>query len=229
MTTGVQFLHNVSLFANFCDAELEPLAQLLAARKYQAGEQIFAQNSLGKSLYIVKAGRVNIIVTGKDGVTQTVAELGPGQVFGEFGLLDGLPRSAGAVAFERSELLVLSRPEFFMYLEQRPAVAINLMVLLSRRLRFVTQRAEHDAEPCSVLAHLAELLAEFGDRYGTPQDTSIVLPIRLTQGELAGMLGCPRAETEAALEDLQQRGLITVHGLQMQIHDLEGLRALAAR
>lgn len=225
---GVHFLHNVSLFANFTTEELEPLAGMLVARRYREGEEIFAQNSLGKSLFIVKTGRVAIVVTDSTGNTITVAEFGSGQVFGEFGLLDGLPRSAGAVARERTEILLLSRSDFFMYLEQRPAVAINLVVLLSRRLRFTLQRTEDEVEPASPLARLAGLLVDFGERYGTPDDGDIQLPIRLTQGEIAGMMGCPRSEAEAALATLRTKGLLTVHGLQMTIHDLDALRALAS-
>lgn len=226
--TGVNFLANVPLFANFSQSELEALAQRLVARRYQEGELIFPQNSPGSSLFVVKSGRVGIVVTDRTGHTQNVAEFGPGQVFGEFGLLDGLPRSAGAVARERCELLVLSRPEFFMFLEQHPAVAINLVVLLSRRLRFTIQRTEaEEGEPAvSALVRLAHLLADFSERYGNPTDGEIQLPIRLTQGEIAGMLGCPRAEAETALQALQERGLIAFHGLQMVIHNLEGLRAL---
>ncbi len=225
---GVHFLHNVSLFANFSTEELAPLAGMLVARRFREGEEIFAQKSLGRSLFIVKSGRIAIVVTDGAGNEQTVAEFGSGQVFGEFGLLDGLPRSAGAVACERSELLILSRSDFFMYLEQRPSVAINLVVLLSRRLRFTIQRTEDEAEATSSLARLARLLVDFCERYGMPEDGNIQLPIRLTQGEIAGMMGCPRSEAEAALATLRTKGLLTVHGLQMTIHDLDGLRALAA-
>jgi CRP/FNR family cyclic AMP-dependent transcriptional regulator len=224
---GLHFLHNVSLFASFSQSELEPLAQRLVSRKYRNGEQIFGQGSPGNSLYIVKAGLVEIAVTGSDGKPQTLALFGSGQVFGEFALLDGLPRSAGAIARERSELLVLTRPEFFMYLEQHPTVAINLLVLLSRRLRFALQRAEHEPS-MSVLASIARALVDFAERYGTAENGGILLSIRLTGGELAGIVGCPRSDTETALETLHEKGLIDVRGLQFTIHNLDGLRAVAS-
>lgn len=225
--TGTQFLHNISLFANLSEAELDQLAQRLISRKYRGDEAIFAQGTPGSSLYIVKSGLVDIVVTDSDGQTQTLAQFGPGQFFGEFSLLDGLPRSAGAVARERSELLILTRPEFFMYLEQHPSVAIGLLVLLSRRLRFAMQRTEEPYESVSSVARLSRTLTQFAERYGYPQDDKIFLDIRLTPGELAGLMGCPRSETEAALETLQERGLVNTHGQQMMIADLEGLRGVA--
>jgi CRP/FNR family cyclic AMP-dependent transcriptional regulator len=226
--TGTFFLQNVSLFANLSASELEPLTKRLIARRYREGETIFEQGSPGNSLYIVKSGLVDIEITNPEGDTQIVAQCGPGQVFGEFALLDGLPRSAGAVACARSELLILTRPEFFMYLEQHPTVAINLLILISRRLRFTMQRAEHEEEDASTLARLARVLADFGDRYGYRQDGDVQLSIRLTQGEVAGIIGCPRSEAEAALESLHQQGILEMRGLQITIHDLVKLRAMAA-
>ena len=227
---SVHFLNNVSLFANLSTTELTPLAERLVSRRYQAGELIFAQNSPGHSLYIVKSGYVDIVVDVPHSAHQTLAEFGPGQAFGEFGLLDGLPRSAGAVARERSELLTLSRPEFFMYLEQYPSVAIKLVVLLSRRLRFAMQRSKSEIlhEQSTPQTRLAQLLIELGERYGRQEATGLRLPLRLTRGEIAGLLGCPRAEAEAALRALQQAGLLTMHGRRITLHDLEKLRAQAA-
>jgi len=224
---GTHFLHNVSLFANLSTSDLESLAQKLMARKYRSGEHIFEQGSPGNSLYIVKSGLVNIVVSDKAGNTQVLAQFGPGQVFGEFSLLDGLPRSAGAVACERSELLILTRPEFFMYLEQHPAVAINLLVLISRRLRFTIQRTEQEHIPASPVAHLANILLQLAERYGYQESNQIRLSVRLTQGELAGLMSCPRSDAEEALEVLRQKGIVDVHGLQMTIYDLEKLRAAA--
>lgn len=225
--SGIYFLQNVSLFANLARSDLESLARLLTARRYREGEAIFSQNSLGGSLYLVKSGRVGIVID-EAGYQQTIAAFGRGQAFGEFGLLDGLPRSAGAVALERCELLVLARPDFFMYLEQHPAVAIKLVILLSRRLRFALQRTESLSDNDTMLVRLARLLADFGERYGTAGDDGIQLPIRLTQGELAGMLGCTRDDAETALRALQDQRLISLHGLQLTIRDLDALRAVQA-
>ncbi len=224
---GVQFLHNVSLFANLPVSELEPIAERLVSHRYRKGETIFRQGSPGNSLFIVKSGLVEIVVSEPPDHKQVVAECGSGQVFGEFGLLDGLPRSAGAVAREASELLSLSRPDFFIHLERHPNVAVNLLVLLSRRLRFTMQRAEPEHKIIAPLTRLVQLLTEFGDRYGESDNGSLRLPLRLTVGEVAGMMGCPRAEAETAIRALCEKGLVEWRGLQLTLCDLEGLRALA--
>jgi CRP/FNR family transcriptional regulator/CRP/FNR family cyclic AMP-dependent transcriptional regulator len=180
-------------------------------------------------MYVVKTGLVAIVVTSEADGGQTVAQFGPGQVFGEFSLLDGLPRSAGAVARERSELLILTRPEFFMFLEQHPTVAINLLILISRRLRFAMQRTEPEGDTSVPLsARLARILSDLADRYGDRENGDVQLSIHLTQGEVAGIMGCTRTEAEAAIEVLTQQGLLDVRGLQVTIHDLEKLRALAS-
>jgi CRP/FNR family cyclic AMP-dependent transcriptional regulator len=224
---GAEFLCNVSLFAHLTESELRPLAQRLVSRRYSAGEEILSQGSTGSSLYIVKSGLVEIVVTDPQGNQHPVAHFGPGQAFGEFALLDGLPRSAGAIARERSELLILMRPEFFIFLEQNPKVAINLLVLLSRRLRFALQRID-EPEPESPLAHLANLLVKLVERYGEPLGGEVELPIRLTLGELAGMMGQPRSVTQQALDSLIRDGLVNMHGQRLLVPDLDGLRKVAS-
>ena len=225
--SGAELLHNVSLFANLSVEDLEPLSQRLNARKYRQDEPIFEQGTPGNSLYIVKSGLIAIVVKQENGETQTLAHFGPGQVFGEFSLLDGLPRSAGAVSCERSELLVLSRPEFFMYLDQHPSVAINLVVLLSRRLRFTLQRTEHQEEiTVSPLAKLADMLLHLTERYGHIEAGDSQLELRLTRGELAAMIGCPRSQAEEAINTLESKNILSMRGTKIAIHDLEGLRQI---
>ena len=221
-----QFLRNVSLFANLTAAELEPLARRLVARRYEPGARIFSQGSPGNSMYIVQSGLVDAVLTFEDGTERVLAQFGPEQFFGEFGLLDGLPRSATMVAREPSELLKLERTEFFGILEMYPAVSIKLLVLLSRRLRFALQTAEPlDAVPLPI--RLAQVLVQFAERYGDHDESRIQLSLRLTRGELAGILGCPRSDAELALAVLDDQGLIGVRGLQLTIYDMAGMRAVA--
>ncbi len=226
MVMGTEFLLNVSFFANLTTQQLEPLAQRLVARKYRGGEEIFRQGSPGNCLYIVRSGLVDVVVERGD-QSRVLAQFGPRQVFGEFGLLDGLPRSAGAITREHSELLILSRSDFFLYLEQHPSVALNLIVVLSRRLRFAMQRTERGADLAEEpLLRLARLLVNLSERYGDVGDGAVRIPLRLTLGEIAGMMGCPRVEAETAMETLRSRRIVDWHGLTLTILDLKRLQAV---
>jgi hypothetical protein len=69
-------------------------------------------------------------------------------------------------------------------------------------------------------------LTQFAERYGYRQDGKIYLEIRLTPGELAGLMDCPRIDAQTALDSLHQRGLVDTQGMKMIITDLEGLRAI---
>jgi DNA-binding IclR family transcriptional regulator len=89
------------------------------------------------------------------------------------------------------------------------------------------QRTEVAHQSVSALSRLARILIQFAERYGYCQDDKIRLEIRLSPGELAGLMDCPRLEAQTALETLQKRGLVEPYGLQMTISDLEGLRGVA--
>ena len=94
---------------------------------------------------MVNTGRVKLALTSTEGREVILDVLGPGEVFGELALLDGEPRSADAVTVEHTELLLLQRDEFVRFLHARPEVAINLLGVLSRRIRRDTQLVQDAA------------------------------------------------------------------------------------
>ena len=101
---------------------------------FEAGEKIFAEGDEGADMYLVRSGRVKILVRG------TIMEnVGPNGIFGEFVLLDGLPRSTTAVALEPTEVAVLDERAFLCAVEQYPKFTLQLLRRLSERLRRMNQ------------------------------------------------------------------------------------------
>ena len=83
---------------------------------FEAGEKVFKQDDAASHLYIVRSGRIQIVTYG------TVLEnVGPGGVFGEMALIDEAPRSAAAIAMEPTEVLELSRAQFWPSCRKRPS------------------------------------------------------------------------------------------------------------
>jgi len=103
-------------------------------RTFEAGEKIFAQDDEGPHMYVVRSGRVNIVVSGT-----IVESVGPNDIFGELAPLDGSPRSAIAVAREPTEVAVIDERAFLNAVEQNPKFALQLLRRLAKRLRHMNQ------------------------------------------------------------------------------------------
>ena len=154
MSTAI--LARVPLFAGLPCEELENLATCLHRRRYVRGESIFREQDPGSSLFLIEAGKVKISLVSPDGKEVIVGVFGDGCFFGELALLDGAPRSADAMAIEPSIVLMLGRNDFVRYLEDHPKIAVNLLQVLSHRIRRDGQQIQDAA--FDIPARLARLL-----------------------------------------------------------------------
>lgn len=128
------FLSRLPLFAEFAPGQMAMVASRLVPERYRAGQRIFSQGDPGDSFYIIKEGQVGILVA-KDGQESTVAELGPGEYFGEIALLLDVPRTASVVA--RGDVLVLRllQGDFMELLGEQLYFSKSLEQASSRRMK----------------------------------------------------------------------------------------------
>jgi len=218
----VSMLRNVPLFAGLSDQELEVLAGSLGRRTFGKGMIIFHKGSVGQTLYIIESGKVRIFILSESGQEISVNVYGPGDVFGELALLDGLPRSAGAVVMEKTVTFTLHRDDFLRHLEACPHMARSIIEVLSTRLRYTTAYAETLAF-LDVYGRVAAKLLELADRYGVKKN-GIEIDLRLTQAELATWVAATRESVNKALGTFRDQGLIKVEGQRITILDLPGLK-----
>ena len=220
----VRLLRNVPLFAGLSDDELEALADSLGRRTFAKGMIIFHQGSHGQNLYLIESGKVRIFLLSESGQEISVNIYGPGDVFGELTLLDGLPRSAGAMAMEKTVTLTLHRDDFLRHLESYPRMARSILEVLSARVRYTTDYAESLAF-LDVYGRVAAKLLELADRYGMEKDGGeIEIELRLTQAELAGWVGASRESVNKVLGTFRDQGLIEVEGKKISILNQRRLR-----
>jgi CRP/FNR family transcriptional regulator, cyclic AMP receptor protein len=132
---NAQILRNIPLFALFDDAEIEVLANQLDEKQYLAGKLIFHEGDPGGAMFIVHSGRVELFVDDKAGERISLGCVEPGNLFGEFSLLDLEPRSATAKAIENTELLVVDRNDLQALVKAHPDAALDMMAMLTRRIR----------------------------------------------------------------------------------------------
>lgn len=221
----VGFLKRIPLLATLSPRELEELAKSLRRRSFARNVVIFDRDSPGLTLYIVESGRVRLFMVGEVGQEISVAIHGPGEVFGELSLLDGLPRHAAAITMEPSTLLTLHRDAFLRHLEANPKMAIAIISILSQRLREAIAYTESLAF-LDVYGRVARILLDLCDKHGVPAANGVVINFRLTQQDLASLASASRESVNKALTFFREKGLVGVdEERRLVILNREGLQA----
>lgn len=138
------FLRRVALFQDLGRRDLGHLIQSLLEKTYAEGELLFDEGDIGRALFIVESGAVELFKRGADGTPQVLASAVRGDFFGEMALLEELPRSASAVARTEAKVYLLYRTRLFGLIQSRPRVGVmildQLARLLSARLRDTSRR-----------------------------------------------------------------------------------------
>lgn len=142
------FLKTLALFKDLHDHELGKLAQSLHSRTYHAGETLFLEGDIGRALFIIETGKVDLTRQDANGKAKLIYAVNPGEFFGEMALLEQLPRTASATAVERSHLYLLYRSKLDALLHYHPRTGATIMThlaqLLSARLRRLGAKTEED-------------------------------------------------------------------------------------
>lgn len=215
------FLATVPLLTQLEATELSHLAELTREKVYPKGSVILFEDDPGDSLFIVRTGRVKVVLVGEDGREVILGVLGVGEYFGELSLIDNQPRSAHVIAMEDSALLVLRREDFRRRVEASPSVAWSLLLELSRRLR----RADGKIGGLVLLdvpGRIARLLLDFAEEGGTP---TIQKP--LTHQTIAQMIGASRETVSRTMKEFQDAGWITVERRAITVADRAALEKRA--
>lgn len=194
------------LFRGLSPSELALVASALRPVRFPAGAAIMTAEQPGEVAYVVLGGTLRVSVARADGSEVVLALLGPGDIVGELGLLDRAGRSADVVALEAATLLWLDRPTYLRLRERIPTLADNLTALLARRLRLANQQILALAT-LDVNGRVAGQLLALADAYGEPVPAGGVrIPLRLTQSDLAGLVGATRVRVNQALGGFKRRG-----------------------
>ncbi len=222
------FLRSVQLFQSLSAADGERLAASLKRRSLKKGEALFRKGDEGTSLYIVKSGSVKIVLPSHMGDEVAAAILSEGDCFGELSLLDGMPRSADVVALEASELLALKQTDFLGFLKGNEAAIQAILSYLSLRLRKTDDLLE-DAYFLNISTRLARRLVELSGKYGRQDEEGkpSQIDLRLTQKDLASIVGATRESINKELRILREKGLVDTDGNTLRILNPERLRKRA--
>ena len=204
-TKGLVLLRTIPLFCGVRDPQLEHIAGVANHRKVTRGTVIVRSGDPTDSLYILINGSARVLNSDEDGREVILSILGPGDFFGEMGLIDGSPRSADVVAAESCEMLVISKADFKRCLQENFEVALNIMKRLVERLREADRKIESLAL-MDVYGRVAKLLLDVSEM----QSGRRVIPRRLTKQDIAKMIGASREMVSRVMKDLEASGYIIV-------------------
>ncbi len=208
--TDPNTLSEVALFRGLTPAQLAELNELLRRKTFPAGATFITAEQPGEAVYVIIDGAVKVYLEDADGVYVILAILVAGEVVGEMSLLDCDCRSANVITLEETTVFWMDHTSFRECLQAMPAFQQNLLYLLCRRLRLANARirslALHDVEE-----RVAAQLLTFAELYGRATASGeLLIPFRLTQTDLAGVIGATRERVNRVITSYKQRRYISV-------------------
>lgn len=202
-------LSELSLFRGLPPERLKRLAEVLRKKTVPAGTNMITAEQPGEVVYVILEGTVKILIEQMDGREVILAFLGAGDTVGEMSLVDSSGRSANVMTMERCTLLWMDRASFQDLLKHSNEFAQNLVRLLASRLRMANEQIQ-SLSSLDVAGRLARQILAFADRYGRDGEEGTLVPLRLTQSDLAELVGASRERVNQVMVDFRGKGFLTV-------------------
>ena len=213
----------VPLFEGLPVEQLQALARIMVAKLIKRGQAIFSEGDEAEGFYVIVSGRVKIFKLSPDGKEQILHISSVGEPFGEVPVFAGERFPAYAEAMEDSRTFFFPRPAFVNLIKKNPALALNMMALLARRLRLFTGMIE-SLSLREVPGRLAAHFLFLSDQ----KEGAHELTLDISKNQLASLLGTIPETLSRILARMSNEGLIAIReARQIQILNRAGLKKLA--
>jgi len=213
---------SIPFFEELPNEQIEDLSMIITDQVFDRGQIIFSEGDDGNGFYVVVSGRVKIFKLSPEGKEQILHIFGPGDPFGEVAVFAGQHFPANAEAMESSRIFFFPRESFSDLIKNNPSLALNMLAILSKRLRRFANLIDDlslKEVPGRLAAHLLYLS---GQAEGTEQ-----LELNITKTQLASLLGTIPETLSRILGKMSKQGLIESDGRRIKILDRETLEELA--
>ncbi len=186
-----------------------------------AGETLFREGEQGDALFVLRSGTVELSVLSPDGRRLGLDILSRGAVFGEIALFDPGPRTATATALAHCSLLRMRHKDLMRAIEDNPRLCLELLTVMGQRMRYMNQQL-HDYVFMPVPQRLARKLLQV-----TPAEADGPALLRLSQSELAEMVGASREAVSKLLSGWKKLGVLDTGRGHITLRDREALQEIA--
>ena len=206
------------LFEGLPEQQITDIAAIAVLKTFQRGENIFFEGDEGDGFYMVGEGRVKIFKVSLSGKEHILHIFGQGEPFGEVPVFHGRPFPANAEALLKSKAIFFPRDKFVLLVEANPSIALNMLAVLSQRLRRFASQIENlslKEVPARLAGYLVYLSHEQGD--------SDEVELDISKGQLASLLGTIPETLSRIFSKMSDEGLILVNGRKISLLDRQGL------
>jgi len=218
----IALLRAVPVFSDLGEDELARVADVAVPRQFVAGEVVFREGDESSTCYVVRQGRARAVREHPDGRSITLANFGPGDIFGELAMFDDERRSATIETLEDTEAIAILGGDMRRLLSEHAEIAVKMLASLGRRLRETNERLARQSFQ-TVQSRVASVLLQLvaGARSEGTEEGDVL--ITSTQASLAQLAGSSRESASRFLAVLERAGIITQGRGKLVVHDPSAL------
>ena len=213
-----EIIESSNLFKGLPQEQIDIILRMTIEKNFARGETIFFEGDEAKGFYIVSGGQVKVFKMNPLGKEHILHIFGAGEPIGEVPVFHSQPFPASAEALVKSSLLYFLRKDFVNLIKEHPSVSLNMLALLSMRLRQFTSQIENLSLK-EVPARLANYLIYISEE----QNNTDTVQLSVSKGQLASLLGTIPETLSRIFAKMSDEGLIRVEGRTITILNREGL------
>jgi len=215
-------VQRVQLFSGLEQSEMIQIAKAARSLRKARGEFVYLPGDRADSVYVLKKGRIKLSVLSESGKEIAIDIIQPGEMFGEFALIDESVRSNMTQALDEVAILVFNKRDFVNLLESQSRLALNYIRMVGDRRRRMEKKLS-DITSKEVPARVCELLHELSANTLSGGEVHQSL-IPLTHQDVASLIGASRQTTTSVLNDLMRCGLIELGRGWVRIKSLKDIQ-----
>ena len=225
MTVEIEVLESIPYFSGLSPTELGIVKRFAVEKSADRNEMILLEGEPAEAVYFVVSGVVKALKTSAEGKEQILSIIRPGESFNDVPVFDGEPNPASAVAMSSVTLYAISRTDMETLLREHPGIAVNIIKVLAGRVRHFVSLVE-DLSFRHVTGRIARLLMKYATDHAE-QSAEISPRPRLTQQDMAAMVGTAREVVGRSLKALEEEGAIQVDRHRIRIVNKEILEEMS--
>jgi CRP/FNR family transcriptional regulator len=223
---GPRHNERVQIFSGLESEEMTRIATHARSLRKTRGEFIYIAGDRADFVYILKRGRVKLSVLAETGREIAIDIIQPGEIFGEFALVDESLRSNMVQALDDVLMWVFSKHDFTKLLTTQPKLALSYIKLVGDRRRRMEKKLS-DITSKAVSARICELLHELSTSSAEVENIARDYLVPLTHHDVASLIGAARQTTTTVLNDLERRGIIELGRGWIRVKCLKQLQTYA--